>query len=181
MSQYGSESWLTSVPCEKKTGHNIVVKLLPTSSEVKKGGWIRKHKKGGKNKVLNSFRSTNFQLTKGKKIIKPHKKQMLWVLSVLSASQLWIHTRSPDNYGVIFPMFPKNKSKKNYVPIRQSNFLLKNSFPMCIQRDWYHDLSKWRSACNKPPIFLFTVLLVLCTTWRQNGHLMALEVPAFWY
>lgn len=37
MSQYGSESWLTSVPCEKKTGHNTVVKLLSTSSEVKKG------------------------------------------------------------------------------------------------------------------------------------------------
>ena len=47
-SQYGSESWLTSIPCEKKAGHNEVVKLLPAHSEVKLGDRLESRKKGGK-------------------------------------------------------------------------------------------------------------------------------------
>lgn len=53
MSQYGSESWLTSIPCgeKKKTGHNIV-ELLLTSSEVKLGDRLESRKRD-KNNNLN--------------------------------------------------------------------------------------------------------------------------------
>lgn len=47
-SQYGFESWLTSIPCEKKAGHNEVVKLLPAHSEVKLGDRWESRKKGRK-------------------------------------------------------------------------------------------------------------------------------------
>lgn len=49
-SQYGSESWLTSIPCEKKkkTGHKKVVKVLPAHYEVKLGDRLESKKKGGK-------------------------------------------------------------------------------------------------------------------------------------
>lgn len=46
MSQYGSESWQTSIPREKKRGHNSA-ELLLTSSEVKLGDRLESRKKKG--------------------------------------------------------------------------------------------------------------------------------------
>lgn len=51
-SQYGSESWLTSIPSEKNTGRNVAVKLLPTYSEVKLGDRLESRKRG-KSKMFN--------------------------------------------------------------------------------------------------------------------------------
>lgn len=78
MSQYGSESWLTTIPCEKKTGHNIA-ELLLTSSEVKLGDRLESRKRD-KNNNLNFgdsyLWSLHFRLTRKTESILPPKKWM---------------------------------------------------------------------------------------------------------